>query len=691
MGFWVRKNKKMTDGIDNKESSLKDETEDKSLKREVVTKTEYILGLVGYAIGIGNLWRFPFLCGRNGGAAFLVAYFLCLFFVSLPAYMIEMVMGQYTEKSTIACLKSVHPIWQGLGWAQAFMLFWVLCYYNVVLAYPCIYIIGSLSNPFPWSPEYAGGNGSIGIGGDSSSVYWNQGVLNRFDSDVKGEQGFGEVDWKRSVALLFVWTIVFFAVGFGKKILAKVTWVTVVMPIVLVVILFFRAITLENAGEGVGFYIGKFEGSALAEPRVWRDALVQILFSLSPGMGTAITISSFTRVNENVHRACWITAMCNSGFSFFGGFAIFSFLGHICYKVNWQKMKDKKEQIRRIIDDFNAKLPQLSTVHSKAADAWNKVRDLDVLRDNDALKNGVLVFLSAAVKEMMAGITPAQMERLGHNLTKVDEDLALQTMKETAKAGPGLAFIALADGMQTFGGASNFFAVLLFLTLLTLGLDSTFAWAETWMSYVDDGFKMFNKDKAFEKQIGVQITDAQGRKSKQVPKIVSVALVVVVMFLLGLPFCTRLGHESLDTVDNFVGLMFLQFGVFVEGIIFVFFFKFERFEKALKHSCGVVLDPISRTYWLVTTHGTMWLVSGGLFIWDLVINAQTPYEDYPRWLLGIGWALLCVCVLLVALGIVVGTLQTRTGAQSELDNTRGALHIKAMESMESSSAEKPPA
>jgi len=289
----------------------------------------------------------------------------------------------------------------------------------------------------------------------------------------------------------------------------------------------------------------------------------------------------------------------------------------------------------------------------------------------------------------MDGTTPAQMQALGHNLTKVNEDLALQTMAETAKAGPGLAFIALADGMQTFGGASNFFAVLLFITLLTLGLDSTFAWAETWMSYVDDGFKMFNEGKPAEKQLGVQTIDEQGQIVKQVPKIVSVTIVVVAMFLLGLPFCTRLGHESLDTVDNFVGLMFLQFGVFVEGIIFIFFFKFERFEKALKHSCGVELGPIARTYWMVTTHGTMWLVSGGLFIWDLVINAQTPYEGYPGWLLGIGWFLLAMCVFLVALGIGVGMVQRNNGAQSELDNTRGALHIKAMENNDSS--EKPPA
>merc|ERR1711988_1655181 len=107
-----------------------------------------------------------------------------------------------------------------------------------------------------------------------------------------------------------------------------------------------------------------------------------------------------------------------------------------------------------------------------------------------------------ALEKILSGAeTPLMNDAsvMGINMTLAHEQLTLQTLPETARAGPGLAFIAIADGMQTFGDAKHVIAVLFFLTLLTLGLDSTFAWAETWISYVDDFWRhrkirLYNKE-----------------------------------------------------------------------------------------------------------------------------------------------------------------------------------------------------
>lgn len=104
------------------------------------------------------------------------------------------------------------------------------------------------------------------------------------------------------------------------------------MPVVLMIILVIRTPFLEGSGDGIDFYIGKFEADKLSDLTVWATACSQILFSLSPGFGTAITYSSYTHKKEDVYRICLITAISNSAFSITGGFAVFSILGHVAYK-----------------------------------------------------------------------------------------------------------------------------------------------------------------------------------------------------------------------------------------------------------------------------------------------------------------------------------------------------------------------
>lgn len=537
--------------------------------REEVSSMSYLLGLLGYAIGIGNLWRFPYLVGKWGGGAFIVAYLICLFLVAIPAFMIEMVMGQYTRKSTIGCFTVIQPRWAGLGLAQVIMLFMCLSYYNTLLAYSIIYIGGSLVDPLPWA-------------GDSAR-YWHEDVLNSYNGEYDGHL-LGPVQWKIAVALLLVWAIVCVSIVFGKEMLAKVTWVTVVGPIVMLFVLLARAVTLDGASDGIEFYIGKFDASALYDLKMWAAACGQILFSLSPGFGTAITMSSYTRKNENVFRTCLTVALSNSAFSLIGGFAIFSFVGNITYRIN----------------------------------------------------------------------------AAGGNTT----------VAEQAKAGTGLAFIALADGMRTFGSGTNVMSVIFFMVLFTLGVDSTFAWVETFVSYVEDFF-------------------ASSKVKFKPARPTIVGCVSTVFFLTGLLYCTRMGNELLDVVDHYVASYFLLFGVALEAFMFTFDFGWRRLVVHVKASTignprtPAGQDVVPALFWRAVIPVAVPAMSLFLFSYTLYDDLRAAYGGYPAWLQAIGWLLLCVLLVVTPLGGFWQWSRRRTGTLPPLNEEELAL-AKALASSQES-------
>mmetsp|Transcript_74076 Transcript_74076/g.205814 ORF Transcript_74076/g.205814 Transcript_74076/m.205814 type:complete len:599 (-) Transcript_74076:37-1833(-) len=503
--------------------------------REEVSGINYLMGLLGYAIGIGNLWRFPYLVGKWGGGAFVLAYLVSLVFVAIPIYVAEMVIGQYTRKSTIECFSMIHPRWTGLGAGQGVMLLIVLGYYNVLLAYACVYVIGSLSDPLPWAAN--------------STSYWQNDVLNNYDKNYDGV-GFGGVQWNLAIALLVVWLIVFFSVAFGKDVLAKVTWVTVVGPVVMLFVLLIRAVFLDGAADGIKFYIGKFDTEKLSDLDMWAAACGQILFSLSPGMGTAITLSSYTQPKEDVVKTCMIVSLCNSAFSLIGGIAIFSIVGNNVYNIN------------------------------------------------------------------QAGGEPT-------------------TVEDQSKAGAGLAFIQIANGMQTFGAGANVVSVTFFMVLLTLGFDSTFAWLETLLGCIEDALMKTNTHVAKWKLVGVACIN---------------------FYLAGLPFCTRIGNELLDTVDHYIVGYFLLIGVALEAAIFLLGFGWRRLVISVKRSTlGNKATPTGRDikpeiFWFFCLAGTVPMLSSFLFAFNLLKDLRKPYEGYPDWVQAIGWC----CLLLVVSTTVIG-------------------------------------
>lgn len=297
-------------------SSFLKEEED----RHEYSSNHYLFALIGYAIGVGNIWRFPYVMAQNGGAVALLAYLICAVLVATPLFLYEMIVGQHVRLSTIRCYQVIRPRWLSLGIASGCMLFIVLSYYGMVVAYTFLYLWNSLKNPLPWIEQGA-------------ESFWFHSILNTYpDWNGNSHVGVGPIQWPLALSLIIFWGIVYGSIGFGKKILAKVTYVTVLLPVFLLLILVLRTVWLEGASDGIQFYMGRLDWSQFTNIRVWAAACGQIIFSLSPGFGTAITYSSFAKPNEDVYRACMIVAVSNIAFSIMGGLAIFSLLGHLAMK-----------------------------------------------------------------------------------------------------------------------------------------------------------------------------------------------------------------------------------------------------------------------------------------------------------------------------------------------------------------------
>ncbi|XP_044034714.1 sodium- and chloride-dependent neutral and basic amino acid transporter B(0+)-like isoform X2 [Siniperca chuatsi] len=268
-------------------------------------KTESMLSMIGYAIGLGNIWRFPYLAYRNGGGAFLIPYFLMLVLCGTPLFFLESAISQFCSQGPISIWRAV-PILQ------------VYCNVSGVL----------VAN---WTQE-----NSTCPSSDMTTVpvqspseqYWDRVALQR----SSGLDETGPVVWHLALCLLLSSTLVAAALIRGIKSSGKVMYFTSTFPYVVIVILLIRGVTLEGARDGIEFFIGSQSNwTTLTEGQVWKDAATQTIFSLSIASGGILTLASYSNFHNNMFLDAVIVTFINHGTSVFAGFAIFSILGHMAH------------------------------------------------------------------------------------------------------------------------------------------------------------------------------------------------------------------------------------------------------------------------------------------------------------------------------------------------------------------------
>ncbi|XP_072126481.1 sodium- and chloride-dependent neutral and basic amino acid transporter B(0+)-like isoform X3 [Mobula birostris] len=358
------------------------------------SKTDYLLSVIGCAVGLGNVWRFPYLVYRNGGGAFLIPYTLMLALTGMPVFFLESAFGQFASCGCIAVWKAV-PILQGVGITMMIVVTCSNLAYNCIIAYSLFYLFASFQSPLPWVDCFSWwgadetcsrtprdllcnltlkngyseivnttwlqrnnktcSNGSeIYVPHQSpSEQYWDKGALHR--SSLMDEMG--NIVWHLALCLLLAWLMVGAALSKGIKSSGKAVYFTATFPYVVLSVLLIRGLTLEGAHKGIEFYIGsQTDFSKLADAEVWKDAATQIFYSLAVGWGVLITFSSYNKFHNNCYRDTITICVVNCATSVFAGFAIFSVLGHMAHVQN--KSVSEVVQSEIIITSLVDKFPK---------------------------------------------------------------------------------------------------------------------------------------------------------------------------------------------------------------------------------------------------------------------------------------------------------------------------------------------
>uniref|UniRef100_A0A671L781 Transporter n=1 Tax=Sinocyclocheilus anshuiensis TaxID=1608454 RepID=A0A671L781_9TELE len=302
---------------------------------------DFIMSCVGFAVGLGNVWRFPYLCFKNGGGVFLIPYVLMVFVGGVPVFFLEIALGQFMKQGGVATW-NIAPLFKGLGMASMVIVFFCNTYYIMVLVWGLYFLAHSFTSPLPWATCGHEWN-TVNCTTNFSRVCFNQSLASCLEhtglrSSVMefwerkvlrlsgGLDEVGDISGYMVLCLLATWVIVYFCIWKGVKSAGKVVYFTAVFPYLVLVVLFFHGVSLPGALNGIIYYL-KPNWSKLSEAQVWIDAATQIFFSYAIGLGALTALGSYNRFNNNCYQDAFILALINSGTSFFAGFVVFSVLG----------------------------------------------------------------------------------------------------------------------------------------------------------------------------------------------------------------------------------------------------------------------------------------------------------------------------------------------------------------------------
>ncbi len=279
------------------------------------THIGFVLAAVGSAIGLGNIWRFPYLCYKNGGGAFLIPYFIALFLVGIPLMILEIGLGHKMRGSSPASFASISKKWEWLGWWQViFVMFGIVLYYSVVIA---------------WCLNFFFYSFNLSWGSDPNTFFFN-----KFLITSSGPFDLGDLRTPILFSLLLVWLSNWIIVFSGvQKGLERANKIFMPVLVFLTLVIVFWSLRLPGAKEGIAIYL-KPDFSRLRDIKVWMDAFSQIFFTLSLGFGIMVAYASYLPKKSHIIRDSFTISLFNCIFSLIAGFGVFSILGYMVHSTS---------------------------------------------------------------------------------------------------------------------------------------------------------------------------------------------------------------------------------------------------------------------------------------------------------------------------------------------------------------------
>ena len=277
------------------------------------SRTAFLLAAIGSAVGLGNLWRFPYIAFKNGGGAFLVPYFVALLTAGIPLLLAEYAFGARSKKGAPQAIAKISPKVEWVGWWAVLTGFVILTYYMAVMAWSWFYMITSFN--LPWAE-------------DAKTHFFSK-VLQITD----GPMQLGGLVWPLVLGALATWIICYLITRWGTKSVGAVVKWTVPLPYLLLVVLLIHGLMQVGAAEGIIYYLTP-SWEMLKDPSVWMAAYGQVFFSLSLGFGVMTAYASYLKAKEDLPWQATFCALSNSATEFFAGFIVFSILGALAAITN---------------------------------------------------------------------------------------------------------------------------------------------------------------------------------------------------------------------------------------------------------------------------------------------------------------------------------------------------------------------
>ena len=343
-------------------------------------KIEYILSVIGFAVGMGNMVSFPFRALKNGGGAFLFPYIIVLIIIAYPVMILESSIGQFTSQGPIKAYQKAMPILGGIGFAMMTISYSISVYYNVIVAWIIQYIFLSFSKAPAYNSCPEGtldisckqnktfGSGPEDAANDNNKcwklpqqAYFKNAVLGQPLEDCRTEEmireqmnvnklfpvqnnvttagdknnafDLGPFQWHIVGCALLSYLVVLFATRKGIDSSGKAMYVMMLFPAVSLVLLLLRGMFFPGALEGIVFFL-RPEFDKINNIHIWIEATRQVFFSIGIGLGGLISLASFNPFKNNVLQDCATIIIADTGVSLLSGLTVFAYLGNMAHELN---------------------------------------------------------------------------------------------------------------------------------------------------------------------------------------------------------------------------------------------------------------------------------------------------------------------------------------------------------------------
>ncbi|XP_062855388.1 sodium-dependent neutral amino acid transporter B(0)AT1-like [Trichomycterus rosablanca] len=486
-------------------------------------KAQYMLTCVGFCVGLGNVWRFPYLCQSHGGGAFMIPFLLLLVLEGIPLLHLEFAIGQRLRKGSVGVWRSINPYLSGVGIASMLVSCMVGMYYNTIIAWVMWYFFNSFQDPLPWSqcPLNQNRTGPVPECARSSSVdyFWYRETLN-ISTNI---QDSGGLQWWMVLCLITSWAVLWVCCIRGIETTGKAVYITSTLPYVVLTIFLIRGLTLKGSISGIK-YLFTPDLKELANPTTWLDAGAQVFYSFSLAFGGLISFSSYNSVHNNCEQDAVIISFINGLTSVYSAIVIYSIIG---FRAT-EKFDDCiSRNILALLNAFD--LPEGNITESTYDEAF----------------------------QILNSTSPAIVQ--GLDLKTCD----MQTLLSQGVEGTGLAFIVFTEAITKMP-ISPLWAVLFFIMLFCLGLSTMFGSIEGVVVPLQD-LNIF---------------------PKSWPKEVLTGIVCLGSFAVALIFTQRSGEYWLALFDGFAGSIPLLIIAFCEMIAVAYIYGIDRFNEDIEFMIG---------------------------------------------------------------------------------------------------------